>query len=62
MTRTIEEKLEYLKRIFELVSPMRKSPMAIDILMATAEFLELSSDFSVIEEEYDDFLKRSKLF
>lgn len=57
MSKTIEEKLVYLKKIFELISPMGQAARAIEILRTTAEILELRSDFSLIEGEYGKFLE-----
>lgn len=58
MVKTIEEKLIFLRRIFEIIFPLGKDPIAIEILRAAFEILELRSDFSFIEVEYEKFLRR----
>lgn len=60
MSKTIEKKLLFLRKIFEIVSHAEKDPMALEILRVTAKVLELRSDFSLIVGEYDKFLESSR--
>jgi DNA primase len=55
---TIDQKLATLRRIFEVVSPLREHLGATERIIAAAKLLKMNSDSSTILEDYKDFLSK----
>jgi DNA primase len=57
---TTDQKINLLRRVEELVSPLKESLSATERVVNTAKILGMKSDATAILENYKDFLSRQK--